>query len=195
MAARAAFMATRWLPLLASAVLTLLACTTTSLAPAEDAVAKRHSIDSAVDQALRRLYDQAPGAREMTAKAQAVLVFPSVVSAGLVVGGSYGQGALRIAGHTAGYYSTTEASIGLVAGAESKAIYLLFMTREALDRFRASKGWTVGADASVTLVEVGADAGVDTRTAQQPVVGYVLSNAGLMGNVSVEGAKVTALAL
>ena len=126
----------------------------------------------------------------MTAKAKGVLVFPTVVSAGLGVGGSYGQGALRVGGRTEGYYSTTAASVGLLAGADSKAVFVLFMTQESLDKFRASKGWTAGADASVTMLKVGASAAVDTQTMQQPVVGYALSNAGLMANLSLDGTKI-----
>ena len=80
-----------------------------------------------------------------------------------------------------------------MAGAESKALYLLFMNQQALDKFRASKGWTAGADASVTFLKVGAAAGVDTQTAQQPIVGYALSNAGLMANLSIDGTKVSPL--
>jgi lipid-binding SYLF domain-containing protein len=170
------------------------ACTTTSTTSG-DSAAKRGSIDASVDSALSKLYAQAPGSREMTGKAKGVLVFPSVVSAGLGVGGSYGQGALRVGGKTAGYYSTTAASVGLLAGADSKAVYLLFMTQEALDKFRASSGWTAGADASVTMLKVGASAAVDTQTAQQSVVGYALSNAGLMANLSLDGTKINKLDL
>ncbi|MDL9997530.1 YSC84-related protein [Variovorax sp. J22P240] len=170
------------------------ACTTTSTSSG-DPVAKRASINASVDSALSKLYAQAPGSREMTGKAKGVLVFPDVVSAGLGVGGSYGQGALRVGGKTDGYYSTTAASVGLLAGADSKAVFVLFMTQESLDKFRASKGWTAGADASVTMLKVGASAAVDTQTMQQPVVGYALSNAGLMANLSLDGTKVSKLDL
>jgi len=170
------------------------ACTTTNTTGADPA-AKRSSIDASVDSALSKLYAQVPGSREMTGKAKGVLVFPSVLSAGLGVGGSYGQGALRTGGKTEGYYSTTAASVGLLAGADSKAVYLLFMTQEALDKFRASRGWTAGADASVTMLKVGATTAVDTQTAQQAVVGYALSNAGLMANLSLDGTKVNKLEL
>ena len=175
------------------AVLTA-ACTTTS-PTSGDATAKRASINASVDSALSKLYVQAPGSREMTGKAKGVLVFPSVVSAGLGVGGSYGQGALRVGGKTDGYYSTAAASVGLLAGADSKAVFVLFMTQESLDKFRASKGWTAGADASVTMINVGASAAVDTQTMQQPVVAYALSNAGLMANLSLDGTKVSKLDL
>ncbi|MGJ7509821.1 BPSL1445 family SYLF domain-containing lipoprotein [Variovorax sp. GT1P44] len=170
------------------------ACTTTSTTGGDPA-AKRSSIDASVDSALSRLYAQAPGSREMTGKAKGVLVFPSVLSAGLGVGGSYGQGALRVGGKTDGYYSTTAASVGLLAGADSKAVFVLFMTQESLDKFRASRGWTAGVDASVTMLKVGASAAIDTQTAQQPVVGYALSNAGLMANLSLDGTKVNKLEL
>ena len=167
-------------------------CSTTTTAPGgSDPVAKRHSIDANVDSALARLYAQDPSSRELIGKARGVLVFPSIVSAGFVVGGSYGQGALRVRGRTAEYYSTAAGSVGLLAGAESKAVFLLFMTDESLDKFRASKGWTVGADASVTLVNVGANAQIDSKTAQQAIIGYVLTNGGLMANVSLEGTKIT----
>lgn len=186
--------------LLAAGLLAVLAaaCTTTTSTTTTgggDPAAKRRSIDSSVDDALSKLYAQVPGSREMTGKAKGVLVFPSVVSAGFVVGGSYGQGALRTGGKTEGYYSTTAASVGLLAGGESKAVYILFMNQQSLDKFRASKGWTAGADASVTMIKVGASAAIDTQTAQQPVVGYALSNVGLMANLSIDGTKVNKLDL
>lgn len=169
--------------------------TSTPSAKSADPMAKRQAIDANVDGALSRLYAQDPSSREMVAKARGVLVFPSIVSAGFVVGGSYGQGALRMRGKNERYYSTAAGSVGLLAGAESKAVYILFMTQEALDKFLASEGWTVGADASVTLITVGASASVDSKTAQQSIVGYVLTNGGLMANVSLEGTKITPLAI
>jgi lipid-binding SYLF domain-containing protein len=173
-------------------------CSTTAPTPtasSADPIAKRHAIDANVDGALARLYAQDPSSRELVAKARGVLVFPAIVSAGFVVGGSYGQGALRARGHSERYYSTAAGSVGLLAGAESKSVYLLFMTQESLDKFLASNGWTVGADASVTLINVGADAQVDSKTAQQAVVGFVLTNGGLMANVSLEGTKITPLSI
>ena len=117
------------------------------------------------------------------------------MSAGFVVGGSYGQGALRKGGRTAAYYSTAAGSVGLLAGAQSKSVYVLFMTQEALDKFEASQGWTAGVDASVTVINVGADARVDTKTVQQPIISFVLSGVGLMANLSFDGTKFTKLDL
>jgi lipid-binding SYLF domain-containing protein len=63
------------------------------------------------------------------------------------------------------------------------------MTQDSLDKFQASKGWTAGVDASVTLLKVGADGAVDTQTVQAPIVGFALTNGGLMANLSIEGSK------
>ena len=131
----------------------------------------------------------------MVANARGVLVFPKVVSAGFVVGGSYGEGAMRKGGSSTGYYSMGAGSVGLLAGAQSKAVFLLFMTQDALAKFEASKGWTAGVDASVAVVNVGADAQATSQTLQQPIVGYVLTNAGLMANLSFDGTKLTKLDL
>ena len=167
--------------------------TTTSTASGGSPMAKRESIDASVDAALTKLYQQVPGSRELVAKSRGTLVFPSVLSAGFVVGGSYGEGALRRGSRTVAYYSTAAGSIGLLAGAESKSVILLFMTQDVLDMFAARKGWTVGAAASVTLVTVGANAQIDSKTAQQSIIGFVLTNGGLMANVSLEGTKFTRL--
>lgn len=169
-------------------------CTTTSGNPGDPAM-QRKAIDSAVDSALSRLYQEAPGSEEIVASARGVLVFPSVISAGFIVGGAQGQGALRRGGKSTGYFRMTEASVGLQAGTQSQAVFILFMTQDALDRFEASRGWTAGVDGSLSLLTVGANARVTTQTAQQPIVGFVLTNAGLRANVSLNGNRVTPLDL
>ncbi len=180
---------------LAAAALALAAGCSTTAPGMTDPGAKRRSIDAGVDSALSNLYRQSAGSRELVSKAKGVLVFPSVLSAGFVIGGSYGQGSLRVHGTTVGYYSTAAGSVGLLAGAESKAVFLLFMTQESLDKFQASKGWTAGVDASVTAINVGADAQATTKTLQQPIIGYVLTNGGLMANLSLDGTKITRIDL
>ena len=160
-----------------------------------DPAAKRREIEAAVDDSLAKLYSSAPGSRELAAKARGILVFPSVVSAGFVVGGSYGQGALRKGGTTAGYYSISQGSVGLLAGAESKSMYVLFMTDEAMSKFETGKGWTIGAEAGITLVNVGAEARVDNKTATAPVIGYVRGNTGFMANVSLDGTNINKIDL
>ncbi|MEJ2768196.1 BPSL1445 family SYLF domain-containing lipoprotein [Mycetohabitans sp. B46] len=184
--------------LLASGGLALTGCTTTTQTSASRAAGnagKRQSINASVNETLARLYTTANGSRELVAKARGVLVFPSVVSAAFIVGGQYGEGALRIGGETAGYYSTAAGSFGLQAGAQSKALIFLFMTQDSLDKFRNSEGWAVGADATVAVLKVGVNGKIDTTTATAPVQAFVLTNAGLMAGVSLAGTKVTKLKL
>jgi lipid-binding SYLF domain-containing protein len=179
----------------AMASLTFAGCTTTL--PAHDASSKtgRSEVDAGVDATLSKLYQTAPASRELVARAKGVLVFPAVLQASFVLGAEYGKGALRVGNRTDGYYSTTAGSIGFQAGAQSKAIILLFMTQDALDKFRNSNGWTVGADATVALANIGANGSIDTNTAQQPIIGFITTNAGLIAGVSLQGAKIAKIAL
>jgi lipid-binding SYLF domain-containing protein len=179
---------------LAAMVVVASGCTTSGPGTGDPA-ARRKAIDAAVDSSLSTLFQQVPDSRDLVGRAAGVLVFPNVMEAGFVVGASRGQGALRVGGKTVSYHATTSGSFGLQAGAQSTAVFLLFMTQDALRNFQNSRGWTVGADASVTIVTVGATAQVTSATAQQPVIGYVLSNRGLMAGVTLDGARVTRLDL
>lgn len=169
-------------------------CTTTGSAP-KDAQARRAEIDAGVDGALTRLYGSVNGSRELASRSQGILVFPRVLGAGFIVGGETGDGALRTKAGTSGYYRTTAASVGLTAGGQSRAVIMMFMTPESYERFVNSRGWTVGADASVALARVGANGAVDTLSVQQPIIAFVQTNAGLMFDVSLNGARITRLDL
>ena len=184
--------------LIGSAALSAVAvtgCSTTSGSPSTpaEASAKRREIDAGVDATLARLYAEIQGSQELLQKAKGALVFPKVIAAGVGIGGEYGEGALRSGGRTVGYYKTTTGSLGLQLGAQSKAVIIAFMTDAAYQQFLNSNGWTAGADAGVALLKVGANGRVDTSTATQPVVGFVLTNAGLMFNLSLEGTKISKL--
>ncbi|CAB3755742.1 BPSL1445 family SYLF domain-containing lipoprotein [Paraburkholderia solisilvae] len=170
-------------------------CTTTSGGGESAAtdMARRQSIDASVEGVMSRLYTSVKGSRELVSKARGVLVFPNVLQAGFIIGAQHGDGSLQVGGSTVGYYSTTSGSFGLTAGAQSKALVFLFMTADALAQFRGSNGWTVAGDASVALVKVGANGTIDTTTATAPVEVIVMTNAGLMADVSLAGTKVTPL--
>jgi len=166
-------------------------CTTNSQHDAASASEQRSEINAGADATLSKLYSASPQSRDLVARAKGVLVFPSVVGASFIVGGEYGKGVLREGGQPVAYYTTASGSVGFQAGAQSRATVLLFMTDEALEKFKNSQGWTVGADATVAIAKIGANGSIDTNTAQQPVVGFVLNNAGLMAGVSIDGTKIT----
>lgn len=173
------------------AALALPACTTTRPGDQATPANTRESIDAQVDASLSKLYNTVPGSRELVGRSAGVLVFPAVVGASLGIGAEHGRGALRVGNRTQGYYSTTAASIGWQAGAQSKAVIYVFTTSDALDKFRNSNGWTAGADATVAVANVGANGSIDTTSFAKPVVGFVLTNVGLEAGVSLQGAKIT----
>ncbi len=150
-------------------------------------------IDLKVDEALERFKDEVEGADVFLEASKAALVFPSVVKAGFVIGGETGEGALRIDGETVDYYRTSAGSIGFQIGIQSKAVYLFFMDDGALDTFRNSQGWKAGVDGSIALVDVGKAGALDTKNIQDPILGFVLTNKGLMYNVTLEGSKYSKL--
>ena len=169
-------------------------CTTTGMSDTTGGQTDRlQTINAGVDSTLTRLFTSANGSRELVSEARGVLVFPSVIDAGIGVGGQYGEGALRMGGRTVGYYSTATASIGWQIGAQSMAIVFIFMTDDALNRFRNSQGWSAEGDASVAVLKIGANGEVDTSTASSQADAFVLTNDGLMAGVSLDDTKVTRL--
>ncbi len=156
----------------------------------EPAVAKSAAeINIGVDATLQRFKKEVTGGAQFLNRAEAVLVFPSVIKAGLVVGGEYGEGALRIAGRTAGYYSTAGASVGFQMGAQSKSVVLVFLSKQALRSFRNSDGWKVGVDGSVALIKWGVGEDINSVEINDPVVAFIFDNKGLMYNLTLEGSK------
>ena len=174
---------------LVAMLVTLLALTTFA-APALAASAAE--IDAEVDRALDA-FQKIDGAPAFLGIAKGVLVFPKVYKAGIGVGGEYGEGALRVGGKTVDYYSTAAASIGFQLGAQSKSIIVIFTDEAALDRFRASEGWKVGVDGAVALIDIGVGKTVDTTNIENPVIGFVFGQKGLMYNLTLEGSKFTKL--
>ncbi len=168
-------------------LMALLCAATGSLA------ASSTEIDIKVDAALKTFAETVTGGEAFLQKAQGVLVFPEVVKAGFGIGGEYGEGALRINGKTVEYYSTAAASIGFQLGAQLKTVVLVFLAEEALKQFRASDGWKAGVDGSVALVTLGAGKDLNTVNMKEPIVGFVISNKGLMYNLTLEGSKFTRL--
>jgi lipid-binding SYLF domain-containing protein len=148
-------------------------------------------INAGVNATLDRIYRQVPGTRALAAKAAGVLVFPTVVKAGVGIGGEYGEGAMRVGGKTAAYYNTVAASVGFQLGAQARSVIIMFMTADALASFQRIDGWKVGVDGSVALITVGAGGSFDTDKITSPVIGFITDNKGLMYNLTLEGSKIS----
>lgn len=161
------------------------------LLPAASQASSKLEIDLFVQETLADFYKQSSAGRELASRAKGMLIFPKIYKAGFWVGGEYGEGALRIGGNTVGYYNIASASLGLQLGVQKKSQIILFMTDDALQKFRNSQGWEAGVDGSVAIANFGAGEELDTKTFQQPIIGFVFSNKGLMYNLTIEGAKIT----
>lgn len=153
--------------------------------------ASRAEIDASVDGTLARFFSDYPYARGLANRARAILIFPNVIKAGFGVGGEYGEGALHVGGRPSAYYNLVSASFGFQLGAQSRSIIIMFMTDSAFNKFRRSKGWEVGVDGSVTLINVGAAGTVDTTNLKSDTIGFVFGAKGLMYNLSLEGSKIS----
>ena len=159
--------------------------------PPRSEAASAARIDADVEATLREFFRHIRGSRELVSKAEAVLVFPSVIKAGMGIGGEYGEGALLTRGRTLEYYNTVSASIGFQLGAQARSVIIVFMTPEALAGFRRVDGWKVGVDGSVALITVGVGGSIDTNRIASPIVGFIFDNKGLMYNLTLEGSKIS----
>jgi lipid-binding SYLF domain-containing protein len=162
-----------------------------ALMPEGAGAATKKEINASVDVALKRFAADVKGAGEFLKAAKGTLVMPRVKKAGFILGGEYGNGALRVGAKTVAYYNMAAGSAGLQIGAEEFNLILCFMDEAALKKFRASKGWQAGVDGTITLVTLGAGGSVDTTKLKEPIVGFVFGQEGLMAGVSLQGLKFT----
>ena len=141
--------------------------------------------------ALQSLYAKVPKAKELGGKALAVLVFPSVIKAGLGVGGQYGDGALIKGGQTVGYYKTAGASVGLQAGAQKYGYALFFMNANALQQIDTADGFDIGVGPTVVVLDEGMAKSMTTTTMKDDIYAFIFSQKGLMAGFGLQGNKIT----
>jgi len=143
--------------------------------------------------ALERLYSESDRARRFGQNAKAILVFPRIVKAGLVVGGQSGEGVLFVDGEPAGYYRISAASVGLQAGGQTFGYALFLMTDGAVSYLRENDGWAIGTGPSVVVYDAGAAAAANTTTLQHDIVAFPFDQKGLMAGVDLEGSKISSI--
>jgi len=152
------------------------------------------ALNKQVSAALDKFYALNPKNKDLVQNAAAVLVFPDITKGGIGIGGEHGDGALQQAGNNVGYYSISGASIGLTLGLSHHSEVILFKTPEARDKFLKSSNWSIGGDASVAVVKNGAGGDYDTETMKKPVNAFIFGERGLMGDASLQGAKISKIA-
>lgn len=142
-------------------------------------------------QALQILYKNNPAAESLSKNAKAILIFPKVIKAGLVFGGSYGEGIMMKAGKVSGYYNSVSASWGWQAGAESYSYAVFLMSDKAVKYLHKSNGWSFGAGPNVVVVDSGVAKNLSTTTLKDDAYAFIFDQQGLMASLSLEGTKIS----
>ena len=148
-------------------------------------------LDKDSRQALQHLYKAHPFAETISRSAKAVLVFPNIVKAGLVFGGSYGEGEMLSGSKVDGYYNSVTGSWGLQAGAQSYAYAVFLMSDKAVKYVRETKGWEIGVGPTVVVVDEGVAKNLSSSTLKDDAYAFVFDQQGLMAGVSIEGTKIS----
>ena len=155
--------------------------------------AKAVTLDREARAALKNLYATVPAAKALGEKSVAVLVFPGITKAGLMVGGQYGEGALIRGGKTVGYFSSTGVSYGLQAGIQKYAYAMIFMKESALKQLYSNEGFEVGVGPSVVVVDEGMAKSVTTKTMDKDIYAFIFGQKGLMAGLGVQGNKIAGI--
>ncbi|GAA0847193.1 lipoprotein [Marinobacter szutsaonensis] len=142
-------------------------------------------------QALEKLTSTNTLARTLSGEARAILVFPNIVKAGLVFGGSYGEGVLLKGSEVVDYYNSVAGTFGFQAGAQSYAYVMFLMTDDAVNYLETSKGWEVGVGPTVVLVDEGVAKNLSTSSLKDDAYVFIFSQQGLMAGISIEGTKIS----
>jgi len=143
--------------------------------------------------ALQSLYGSEPVAKMIGEKAKAVLVFPSIVKAGFIVGGQYGEGVLFENGKFVAHYNSVAGSYGLQAGVQKFGYALFLMNNNALEYLNKSDGWELGVGPSIVIVDKGKAKSLTTMTLKDDVYAFIFDQKGLMAGLGIQGSKITRL--
>ena len=167
------------------------AAVTPALLPQVAEAATKADLNHDSETALNSLYASNPAAKAIGAKAKAILIFPSIVKAGLVFGGAYGEGELLSHGTVEHYYNSFSGSWGLQAGAQSYGYVVFLMNEKAVKYIHETKGWEIGVGPTVVVVDEGVARNLSTSTLKDDAYAFIFDQKGLMAGVSIEGTKIS----
>ena len=173
--------------------LLLAVLTVALLAPAAALAADRTALERDARNAYNKLVARVPAAKALSREADAVLVFPKITKAGLVVGGQYGDGVLFRGDKIVGYYNTSGASYGFQAGAQQFGYAMFLMNEKAVHALTKNEGFEVGVGPSVVVVDQGMGKTMTTTTATEDIYAFIFSQKGLMAGIGLQGNKITPL--
>jgi len=151
----------------------------------------RATLERTSQAALASLIAQNASAHDLSKRAVAVLVFPDVKKAGLIVGGQFGEGVLWRGGKAAAYYNTGGASYGFQAGVQEYGYAMFFMKESALKALDSTQGFEVGVGPSIVVMDQGKGVTHTTTTIQDDIYAFIFNQKGLMAGIGIQGNKIT----
>lgn len=148
-------------------------------------------LDAKAQAALKQLFIETPKARELHSQAKAVVVFPDIAKAGLIVGAQGGKGVMFAPdGKVLGYYRARAISYGLQAGVQSFSEALFLMTDSAITTLTSGAGLSVGTGPSVVVVDAGMAKSMTTTTLKSDVYAFIFGQEGLMAGLGLQGQRI-----
>jgi lipid-binding SYLF domain-containing protein len=168
-------------------VAVLLIITAATFIAAQDSV----KLDKKVTAATKKLMASSPAAVQLAKTAKGILIFPEVKKAGFLIGGQYGEGALRVGGKTTGYFKTTAASFGLQAGGQKFGYAMFLMNDKAMESMKDAKGWEVGVGPTLVVVDEGKSGSLTNANAKEDIYVFFFGQKGLMAGLEISGSKIT----
>ncbi len=132
-------------------------------APRAALAAAAAGVDEDANAALKKLYASEPAAKLLSEKAKAILVFPTIVKAGFMVG----------------------------ARVQTYGYALFLMNDQALQYLDRSDGWEIGVGPSIVVVDKGKGKSVTSTTLTKDVYAFIFNQKGLMAGAGIQGSKIT----
>ena len=158
---------------------------------AAHAASTAEELNRDAEAAVQMLIKTNPAAAAVARQSRAVLVFPTIVKAGFVFGGAYGDGELKQGARVVSYYNSLSASWGLQAGAQSYGYVVFLMNQKSIDYLNRTDGWEIGVGPTVVLVNEGIAKNLSTTTLKDDAYAFIFDQKGLMAGLSLEGTKVS----
>jgi lipid-binding SYLF domain-containing protein len=179
----------------ASAISILLAAATFVAAglASNTVLAADPELDARAATTLEKFNKHEQDARAVVKNAGGVLVFSDIIKAAFIFGAEGGNGALQVDGKSVAYYNFAAASFGFQAGAQGKALVVVFRDKAAVDKFEAASNFEVGVDGQAAFFHKGAGDTLTTITHKNPIVFYAFDNTGLLADFSLKGGKFSKL--
>jgi len=127
-------------------------------------------------------------------RAKAIMIFPSLIKGGIILGGEGGSGILLVRNAQKGwsqpaFYTLASGSLGLQLGGQISEVIFTIMSTRALDAILDNQ-FKFGGGMSMAMGPIGKGIGGSTTTNLESDIYTFAKTSGLFGGVSLDGAGI-----